>query len=377
LGVVLPACSPIIRPATFAGARDQVTDTSLHGPFDGQVVDADTGDPVHGALVLAVWSYDKGEGFVAPGGSETMHVLTDQAGRYRIPAAPLRIRGPSVRLVGFHLVVYKRGYIGYRSDSTYEGAERRDFVLRHNRVALRKWNETDSHAQHLMFLAAPPQIQQLGKWEREPANLDLYQAMGGAAVVSSETSAGPEGPAPSLRLLDATAILTPEEVRLRTNYTGAFEVKELEDLTRTHFYHGVHLQAVDRTEAWDVAYRVWKDPPGGLEPVAETFRETLPGVDPGADVTPETWVLDSPDVRAVAFLVREDNIGVLLACRAMQCVDVETAIVLARYILDNLGALKFVDAPKAPFPVASPAAEEPGPASPATAEPAGHGEGTP
>jgi len=376
MGVMLTACSPIIRPATFEGARGQVTDTSLHGPFDGQVVDAETGDPVHGALVLAIWSYDKGEGFVAPSGSETAHVLTDQAGRYRIPAAPLRIRGPSVRLVSFELVVYKRGYVGYRSDSTYEGTERRDFVLRHNRVALRKWKDTDSHAQHLMFLAAPPEIQQLGKWEREPANLDLYQALGGAAAVPSGAPSRPEEPASSLRLLDATALLTPEEVRLRTNYTGAFEVKELEDLARTHFYHGVHLQAVDRPEAWDVAYRVWKDPPGGLEPVAETFRETLPGIEPSADVTPETWVLDSPDVRAVAFLVREDNIGVLLACRAMQCVDVETAIVLARYILDNLGALTFVDAPKAPVPPATPPEGSPR-TSPAPEEPVKREEGEP
>jgi hypothetical protein len=220
-----------------------------------------------------------------------------------------------------------------------------------------------------MFLAAPPEIQQLGKWEREPANLDLYQSLGGMAVVPREAPAGAEEPAASLRLLDATAVLTPEQVRLRTNFTGAFEVKELEDLTRTHFYHGVHLQAVDRTEAWDVAYRVWKDPPGGLEPVLETFRETLPGVDPSADVTPETWVLDSQDVRAVGFLVRESNVGVLLACRAMQCVDVETAIVLARYIFDNLEALTFVDAPKAPSPGTS-TPEEPSPRGPPADEPA-------
>jgi hypothetical protein len=194
--------------------------------------------------------------------------------------------------------------------------------------------------------------------------------------VPAEAPAGPDEPGSSLRLLDATAILTPEQVRLRTNYTGAFEVKELQDLARTHFYHGVHLEAVDRTEAWDVAYRVWKDPPGGLQPVEETFRETLPGVDPTSDVTPETWVMDSPDVRAVAFLLREENIGVLLACRAKQCVDVETAIVLARYILDNLGALTFVDAPEAAaLDATSPEQSQPNRAAPE--EPAGREEANP
>ncbi|MCB9713677.1 MAG: carboxypeptidase regulatory-like domain-containing protein [Myxococcales bacterium] len=343
------SCSPLVRPARFASARDRVTDVSLRGPFDGQVVDETTAEPIQGATVVGVWSYDEGDGLVGPAGSEVIEVKTDQAGRYRIPQAPLRKRGAHMRLVSFQMVVYKRGYVGYRSDRQLDGTPRTDFTLRHNRVQLRKWRDTDSHAQHLLFLAAPAGVTSLATWEREAANVDLYRELGGQAA-----GAGPQEESqqvePTLQLLDARNLLRPEDVRRRTGYTEAFEVKELGDLVRTHFYHGVHLEAVGREESWDVAYRVWKDPPGGLQPVVETFEATLPGVAVTGEITPETWVFDADDVRAVGFLDRDRNVGVLLTCGAMQCVDIETAIILTSFLAENLDELELVDAPEAPAP---------------------------
>lgn len=370
----LGACSPIVRPARFAGARDRVTEVTLEGPFDGQVVDETTAEPIQGATVVGVWSYDQGDGLQAPSGSEVVEVKTDQAGRYRIPHAPRHGRAARpLRMVSFQLVVYKRGYVGYRSDRLLDGTPRSDFAQRHNRASLRKWRDTDSHAQHLVFLAAPAAVAKLSAWEREAANVDLYRELGGQAA--GPAPAAPGEPKATLQVLDAQRLLTPEDVRRRTGYTDAFEVKELGDLARTHFYHGVHLQAVDRDEVWDVAIRVWKDPPGGLAPVVETFEATLPQVKVGSEVTPETWVYDGEQVRAVAFLDRERNVGVLLTCGAMQCVDIETAIILAGFVHGNLDALEQVDAPKAPPPGEPKAgsdapaeAREPEDAAPADAE---------
>ncbi len=345
LGLLLAAvgCSPIVRDPGFSGARDRVTDVSLLGPFDGQVLDEQTAEPLQGATVVGVWSYDVGDGLIAPLGSEVVEVKTDQAGRYRIPEAPMKIRGPGVRLVTFELVAYKRGYVAYRSDARFEGGPRTDFSLRHNEVKLRKWRKGDSHARHLVYLAAPPAVQQRARWEREAANLDLYRTLGGQATIEVEE---PEpDPTATLQLLDATGLLPPEEIRRRTGYADAFTPGDLADLTRTHFYHGVHLRAVDREEAWDVAYRVWKDPPGGMDSVRDTFRATLQDVEPTGDVTAETWVFDDDKVRAVAFVDADARVGVLLTCGAMQCVDIETAIILARYIADNVAALSHDDAP--------------------------------
>ena len=342
------ACSPIVREPDFVGARDQVTDASLLGPFDGQVVDETTAEPVQGATVIGIWSYDQGDGLIGPAGSEVLEVTTDAAGRYRIPRAPLDKRGRSLRLVSFELVIYKRGYVGYRSDTTFEGRPRTDFTVRHNRVQLRKWRESDSHARHLLFLQPPPRIARLARWERARANLDLYREQSGIEVAPVEP--GPTQVEPTMQLLDASEVLPPGEVRRRTGFTDAFSVKELGDLAHTHFYHGVHLQAVDREETWDVAYRVWKDPPGGLGPVQETFEATLPGVEPTPEITDETWVFDSEDVRAVAFLDRERNAGVLLTCGSQQCIDIETAIILAKYIHDHLDRIELVDAPSETAP---------------------------
>jgi hypothetical protein len=352
----LTACSPIVRDAAFVGARDQVADVTLEGPFDGQVVDATTAEPIAGAVVVGVWSYDQGDGLLGPAGSETIEVKTDQAGRYRIPKAPMKVRGTAVRLVSFELVAYKRGYVAYRSDAEIDGGARTDFTLRQNRIELDKWRESDSHAEHLLFLAAPPEVQQLTKWERDQANMDLYRALGGAGAGAGAEGPAGEGPGgndgtpaeetPAMQQLDARGILPPDEVRRRTGYADAFDIKDLGDLARTHFYHGVHLQALDRDETFDVAFRVWQDPPGGLATVQETFEATLPGVEPTTEITDQTWVFDSEDVRAVAFLDPETSVGLLLTCGVQQCVDIETAIILAKFAADHLDQLKMEDAPE-------------------------------
>ncbi|MFV8756036.1 hypothetical protein ACNOYE_36250 [Nannocystaceae bacterium ST9] len=346
-----------MRPAPFQGARNQVTDTSLLGPFDGQIVDETTGEPVQDAVVVGIWSYDQGDGFVGPGGSETISVQTDDVGRYRIARAPLTKRGPSLRLVSFHLVVYKRGYAGYRSDTLFEGGSRRDFTGRHNRIELTKWRERDSHAEHLLFLAPPREVARVSDWEQAQANLDLYRALGGGAAPPEADTGDDEGtgeadtgePTPddhAGQWLDAAGLIVPEEIAMRTGYDGDFAVEDLSDFPRTAYYHGVLFRAVDRDEDQDFSFRVWHRPPGGLDPVIELFRENLP-VEATAEVTTETWIYVEPgtEFRGVAFVDRDLQTGVLVSCGPQQCTDVDTAIILAKFIHGRLAALTWFDAP--------------------------------
>ncbi|MFZ6185523.1 hypothetical protein ACOXH8_42785 [Nannocystis pusilla] len=345
---LLAACAPIVRPPAYVGARDVVTDASLIGPFDGQVVDAATSEPVAEATVVAVWSYDRGDGFIGPWGAETTSVTTDATGRYRIPPAKLVVRGSTARLVDAYLIVYKRGYAGYRSDAVSTGGPRSDFTVRHNRVELRKWQNSDSHAEHLLFLAPPRPLHKAVRWEAELANLDLFRALGGAggpAVVVEEEEPGKATAPVVAEVLDASGLLTPDEVRQRTGYTEAFEVKDLTDLKRTGFYHGVHLQAVNSDERHDLALRVWSAPPGGMDPVAATIQETFGKVKPGADITPETWSTTADGVHAIGFVDRAQKIGVLLTCGDQQCHDLDTALILAKHVYRSLDRLKSVPDP--------------------------------
>ncbi|HGG57299.1 MAG TPA: hypothetical protein ENK31_05840 [Nannocystis exedens] len=336
------ACAPLIRPATFVGARDQVTDATLVGPFDGQVIDETTSKPVANATVVAIWSYDRGDGFIGPYGSESFETTTDAAGRYRIPKAPLQIRGRSVRLVAFSLVIYRRGYVGYRSESRIDGEPRTDFTVRQNKVALRKWRESDSHAEHLTYLAAPRAIQSLSAWEADLANLDLLRELGGEAP-KAHANVSSKGPSVAKRggdgWLDASALLTPDEIRQRTRTHDRFDVSELTDLERTSFYHGVHYRARDRDEPYDLSLRVWQAPPGGMDPVVETIENTMAGAQKGDEITPETWTLEAEGVYAVAFIDRDHAAGVLLTCGDMQCADLSTLLVIAAEIQRNLDRL--------------------------------------
>lgn len=341
-------CAPIVRPAPFEGARTQVTDTSLLGPFDGQIVDSTTGEPLQDAVVVGVWSYDRGDGFIGPHGSESVSVQTDSAGRYRIRRAPTRVRGTTVRLVSFHLVVYKRGYASYRSESLMLGGTRRDFTGRHNRIAMDKWRERDSHADHLLFLAPPREVRRVAGWEERDANLDLYRALGGSTGESAGLQpegggqAGGEAPSKLEDLwLEATEVMLPEDVAMRTGFDGEFVVEDLGDFPRSHFYHGVLYRAEGLEQEYDFSFRVWHEPPGGLDPVVQIFKDNLP-VEPSAEVTPETWVYEEPGTqfRGVGFIDRETETGVLVSCGPAQCIDVETAIILAKYISGRLDKLE-------------------------------------
>jgi hypothetical protein len=256
-----------------------------------------------------------------------------------------------VRLVSFTLVVYKRGYAGYRSDALLEGGPRSDFTARHNRIELRKWRERDSHAEHLLFLAPPRAIARETGWEQHLANLDLYRALGGRVaaperptkVIGGEEPVG-ETPQTGPTLLDATELLDPESVRVRTQYEGELEILQLGGFERTSFYHGVHLRAKDGGEEEDVAYHVWKSVPGGLETVRDTIRASLPKVKPTSEVTKETYVFESDRVRAIGFIDEEQDVGVLLTCGAAQCPDLDTALILAKFLHGRLDLLEQVPA---------------------------------
>ena len=157
------------------------------------------------------------------------------------------------------------------------------------------------------------------------------------------------------QLLDATAMMTPADLQVRTGDEGSFVVGDLGDLPRTNFYQGVHFEAQDRGEEYDVAYRVWHKPPGGLEPVKARFQATFPDIAVSDEVTDQTWVYDAPDIRAVAFIDSDAETGVLLTCGPAQCADIDTAVIVAKFLRASLSKIRFIEAAEAPSP--TPAAE--------------------
>jgi hypothetical protein len=84
------------------------------GPFRGKIVDAETKQPLEGAVVLAIW--DKQGPIGGPGGPRSLfydaqETLTDSNGEFNLPGIsgffPLsKIRGPLI-------VIFKPGYGSY------------------------------------------------------------------------------------------------------------------------------------------------------------------------------------------------------------------------------------------------------------------------
>ncbi|PYM22715.1 MAG: hypothetical protein DMD78_13780 [Candidatus Rokuibacteriota bacterium] len=85
--------------------------TPISGPWRAQLVDAETGQPLEGAVVLALW--DK-RTFGWPHPDRNYHdvdeVVSDADGRFIIPARDVSSRHPFEKIIGPIVTIFKPGY---------------------------------------------------------------------------------------------------------------------------------------------------------------------------------------------------------------------------------------------------------------------------
>lgn len=171
----IAGCGTIVAKPASPGRPDTVVPADLLGPYEGQVLEQETGQPVAGALVVGSFGYSRGMGLRAPAGADVVEAQTDADGRYRLTAPAVLPTGPSVRLDRFTLIVYRRGFVAYRSDRRLEGTHvlpRRDFSQRGNVVRLKKLDASVGHARHLAFLGVwggPFSLAKALAWEFDEA----------------------------------------------------------------------------------------------------------------------------------------------------------------------------------------------------------------
>lgn len=349
--VCASSCAPVVRPATHRGAQAVHAHRSLVGPYDGQIVDAQSGEAIADATVVANWDFDEGDGFIVPLGREVFALSSDTAGRYRIPAAPLRTRSSSARLVGFTLSVSKPGYLPYRSDQDAQGNTRRDFAQRNHTIALEPALPSSLAMNQLLYLRSPAAMTRPQRALRKRANLELYRIQSGLAPSAALPAAGQAPkqvthPPKTPQWLNAKGLLNADGLRTRTGSMSEFTVQDLQDIDRSAHYHGVHFRAKNLDVRHDFAYRVWLEPPEGLDAIAELLKENLPNAQSSSVITEQSWTFENEELRAVAFVDRESKVAVLLTCGVDLCRDLDTAIILAHHLARNLDALERIDAPK-------------------------------
>jgi hypothetical protein len=330
------ACtSARVRPAPFRARPDTVAAGDLRGPFSGRVVEEETGRPIAGALVYATWSVQEGYGLTAPGGFREHTTSTDADGRYRIPA----VSGPddgSSRLTDFHLVVYKRGYVAYRSDHRFSDlGPRSDFTQMQQEIVLPRWRSELSHAKHLRYIGGGAALQSLTAWEAEPAARELLFGDAAGPMTTDPFGRRP-APGDSAAAVVAARLLRPKQITDVTGFEGEFETGPLGDEPDTAQYSSFHLRALDRAESFDVALRLWKlDGPGAQERYGQLLG-SLPTAVEHNEIADRSLRAAEGQIRGVAFLDGKRSAVVLLTCGVAQCRNTEDAVAIARSVYERL-----------------------------------------
>jgi hypothetical protein len=309
-----------IRTAPYRVRPDAADPGSLRGPFTGRVLDATTKAPIAGAMVYAAWTLERGTALVEPAGTREVVGSTDAGGNYKINAVGKL--PPGVRVTELSLLVYKRGYVAYRSDRRFHDlGPRMDFAQTGNQVLLERWRNELSHARHLRFVGAGTAVTALTQWEladasaeldgKRPAGEDLRPGRGGSYVVAAQ-------------------LLTDQEIKARTKYDGQFETGPLSDEPDTAVYSSQHFKALGRAETWDVAIRVWRLEPAKAQERYEELLTQLPGVNEKDDIASRSFVANENEIRGVGFLDGPRGVVVLLTCGANQCTAADDATALAQ-----------------------------------------------
>ncbi len=329
----LTACATRpVRTAQFRARPDSVEPGNLHGPFSGRVVDGAGGAPVAGALVYASWTFEAGAALPTPAGFRDFTGSTDADGRYAIPALARDAVPDGARLTDFTLVIYKRGYVAYRSDRRFlDLGPRMDFAQRENQVSLERWREDYSHVRHLRYVGGGPAVAALTSWEADEAIAELSGQDAGRGELVPGIGKGP--------YVVAAVLLTRADIKAQTRFDGDFETGPLGDEPDTAAYSSQHFKAMGRPESFDIALRMWRLSPGEAQERFEELSQSLPGVTRTDELASRSLRAMEGDIRGIAFLDGPRGLVVLLTCGKAQCAAEDDVVQLGRRIIERIEQL--------------------------------------
>lgn len=321
-----------VRTAPFRVRPDAPDAGSLAGPFTGRVLDATTRAPVAGALVYGAWTLERGTGLPEPAGAKEFVGSTDAAGAYRVP--PIGKLPSGTRVTEFTLLVYKRGFVAYRSDRRFSDlGPRMDFAQRANQVLLERWRDDLSHVRHLRFVGSGTAVAALTQWELADATAELDGKRGTAgAELRPDRGEGP--------YVVAAQLLSEAEIKARTKYDGGFETGPLSDEPDTATYSSQHFKALGRPETWDVAVRLWRLDPGKAQERYDELLSQLPGITEQDVIANRSFIASEDHIRGVGFLDAPRGVVVLLTCGTDQCSSSDDAVALANTVYARLKSLQ-------------------------------------
>jgi hypothetical protein len=122
--------------------------TGCEGEITGIVVDAETGQPIEGAVILVEWTKQHGLGLTYTESYKVVEVVTNKEGKASISGvlSPF-VDAPDV-------TVYKKGYVAWNNHFIFPDYKKRtDFKWENNYVfKLEKFKPEYSYAKHISFI---------------------------------------------------------------------------------------------------------------------------------------------------------------------------------------------------------------------------------
>jgi len=113
----------------------------------GTIVDAETGKPIEGAVVLVEWTKQIGIGDYHTESMWVVETATDRAGKF-IALGPFH---PFVDPVD--VTVYKKGYVAWNNQFIFPDYKHRQYSENmYQKIVLEKFKETYSYYDHTRFL---------------------------------------------------------------------------------------------------------------------------------------------------------------------------------------------------------------------------------
>lgn len=124
--------------------------TSCYGPITGRVIDAETGEPIEGAVIMVEWTKTKGIGLSHTESYKVIEVLTDKDGNAEMEGVDAFF----VDLV--RVAVYKKGYVLWSNNNVFKGSRTlTSFEWKNNYIfKLNRFKPEYSYIDHTSFISS-------------------------------------------------------------------------------------------------------------------------------------------------------------------------------------------------------------------------------
>jgi hypothetical protein len=153
---------------------------SCYSPITGKVVDAESGDPIEGAVIMIEWTKTKGIGLTHTESYKVVEVLTDKEGKVMIPGVD------SVFANLARVAVYKKGYVLWSNNNVFKGSRQlTNFEWKNNYTfELNRFKPEYSYIDHTSFISRAisagfgnkKKIMEAYRWERKKASEERSKA---------------------------------------------------------------------------------------------------------------------------------------------------------------------------------------------------------